>query len=40
METSEIADPVSDGGCDNLELGFEEYADGEEERTFSTYKSY
>lgn len=39
-ETSEIADPVSDGGCDDLELGFEEYADGEAERTLRTYKSH
>lgn len=37
-ETSEIAEPVSDGGCDSLELGSDEYAEGEAERTFKAYK--
>lgn len=37
IETKEIADPVSDGGFDSLDFGLEEYAEGEAERTFSTY---
>lgn len=36
-ETSEMADPVSKGGLDNLELGLAEYADGVAERTFNAY---
>jgi hypothetical protein len=35
-ETNDIADPVRDGGDDNLEFGFAEYADGEADRTFRT----
>ena len=31
-----MAEPVSDGGFDSLDLGLAEYADGEAERTFST----
>jgi hypothetical protein len=38
-ETSDIADPVRDGGDANLVFGFAEYADGEAERTFKTYKT-
>lgn len=37
IETNEIADPVSDGGFDNMDFGFAEYAEGEAERTFNTY---
>lgn len=37
-ETRLIADPVSVGGVDNLDLGLAEYAEGEAERTFSTCK--
>jgi hypothetical protein len=36
-ETSDIADPVRDGGDANLVFGFAEYADGEADRTFSVY---
>lgn len=36
-ETKEIADPVSEGGLDNLELGLAEYAEDEAERTFKAY---
>ena len=35
-ETNDIADPVSDGGDDNLVFGLAEYADGEADRTFRT----
>lgn len=37
-ETSEMADPVSDGGFDNLEIGLAEYAEGEADNTFKTYE--
>lgn len=37
-ETSDMADPVRDGGVANLVFGFAEYADGEADRTFKTYK--
>lgn len=37
-ETKEILDPVSDGGLDNLLSGLAEYAEGEADRTFKTYK--
>ena len=37
-ETSDIADPVRDGGVASLVFGFAEYADGEADRTFKTYK--
>jgi hypothetical protein len=36
-ETSDIADPVRDGGEANLDFGFAEYADGEADKTFRTY---
>lgn len=35
-DTNEIADPVSDGGWDNLAFGLAEYAEGDAERTFKT----
>lgn len=37
-ETNDIADPVRDGGFDNLDFGLAEYAEGEAPRTFIAYK--
>ena len=39
IETNDIAEPVSKGGFDSLLFGFAEYAEGEAERTFKTYKA-
>lgn len=36
IETKEIADPKMDGGFDNLDFGFAEYAESDAERTFTT----
>lgn len=38
-ETKDIADPVREGGFDNLVLGLAEYAEEDAERAFNTYKS-
>lgn len=38
-ETKEIADPVREGGLDNLVFGLAEYAAEDAERTFNTYES-
>ena len=37
-ETSEIADPFSCGGLNSLDFGFAEYAEGDAERAFSTWR--
>lgn len=36
IETRDIADPVRDGGLDNLVFGFAENAEGEADKTFRT----
>lgn len=37
IETRDIADPVRDGGLDNLVFGFAKYAEGEADKTFRTW---
>lgn len=36
-DTKDIPVPVSDGGLDSLDFGLAQYAEGEADRTFSTY---